>query len=240
MGGYSADVARKGGVDVGFSQSCHLLASRSWFGTRDNGNGMSSSNTPLTGHNEQGRNNRRDLCHMAWKQHARTRADFSPSRNRKKLLRASRVASWNWRTFSRLIGNTHFYILPWNWIFGVATRESYIGDRKMAPTTIIPAVFSTRMIPSAESSAWLRTGNGNMFRIIAMTLKLLSSISLIFKGDKLKTTLKGQRCPQLRRNSHGARHPPLIPQWALLGANFYNTTNHRERSEEAVRARKHM
>ena len=60
----------------------------------------------------------------------------------------------------------------------MAARELHIDDLEIAFTTIIPAQLLTRMISHAESSAWLRTGNGDVVRIITMTLKSLS-ISLV-------------------------------------------------------------
>lgn len=95
MGDCSADAARKDEVDAGLAQPYHSPASRSQSDSRDNGNGMFSSNTPLTGRNEQDRNKWMGLDHMASQQHARTKADFSLSRNRKRHLRAIQVASWS-------------------------------------------------------------------------------------------------------------------------------------------------
>ena len=63
-GDYSADVFRKDEVDVGFLQTCHLPVERSQPGTRDNENGMFSSNTPLGGHNEQDSDKIEGLGHM--------------------------------------------------------------------------------------------------------------------------------------------------------------------------------
>ena len=60
----------------------------------------------------------------------------------------------------------------------MATRESHVGDREVALATFVAALFLTRMISRAQSPAWLRTDDSDMFRIIAMTLKVIIVIQL--------------------------------------------------------------
>ena len=67
----------------------------------------------------------------------------------------------------------------------MAAREPHIDNLELALTTFIPAQLLTRMISRAESSAWLRTSNGDMLRIITMTLKLSLSISLVSYSNNL-------------------------------------------------------
>ena len=71
------------------------------------------------------------------------------------------------------------------------TRELHIGNRELTLTALIPALLPTRMVSRAQPSAWMRTDNGDVFRIIAMTLKVIAiNNQLGFQTQIVQTNLE--------------------------------------------------